>query len=404
MNDLTERVRSAGACLDARWDVDDVEAGLSRLRRTLRRRRARRLGAGALGVAVLAVGIWSAARGPGGRPPASAPLARRAPAPTPPAREAVPFHVGDGTLVTPLGPGSDLAATVVTPRQVRVRLASGAARFKVPRRIEREFRVEAGLVDVVVLGTEFRVAHQSGRVEVAVYRGRVRVAWRGGRAHLDAGQTGLFPPPAVQPGPVPQRPRMAAVPETRAQPGPAIEPVVAAVTEAPATSLAPAVLAPPVKGTEGLPAPAATPETRPGSPESPQTGLPGLRTTADEVDDLLAAADRARSAGDVSAAIAHLRLALVARPMDRTTAVVAFTLGRLLLDRAAEPRAAAKAFASARAAAPDGPLAEDALAREVEACAQAGDVRCARERATEYAERYPTGRRLASVKRLGNLD
>jgi RNA polymerase sigma factor (sigma-70 family) len=54
--------------------------------------------------------------------------------------------------------------------------------------------------------------------------------------------------------------------------------------------------------------------------------------------------------------------------------------------------------------APDGPLAEDALAREVEAWSRCGEVEIARARATTYSQRYPRGRRAQMVRRFGGLE
>ena len=68
------------------------------------------------------------------------------------------------------------------------------------------------------------------------------------------------------------------------------------------------------------------------------------------------------------------------------------------------PHDAAEAFAQARALAPDGALAMDALAREVEARARAGDAEAARARAEEYIARYPNGLRVAAVRRWGALE
>jgi hypothetical protein len=48
-------------------------------------------------------------------------------------------------------------------------------------------------------------------------------------------------------------------------------------------------------------------------------------------------------------------------------------------------------------------LAEDALAREVEALARAGDAATARRRAELYRDLFPNGLRLRVVMRLGGL-
>jgi transmembrane sensor len=89
---------------------------------------------------------------------------------------------------------------------------------------------------------------------------------------------------------------------------------------------------------------------------------------------------------------------------DARAPLAAFTLGRVLLTELHRPREAAAAFASARALAPSGAFAEDALAREVEAWAKAGEVAQARARAEEYLRLYSRGRRADVVKVLGGLE
>jgi transmembrane sensor len=65
-----------------------------------------------------------------------------------------------------------------------------------------------------------------------------------------------------------------------------------------------------------------------------------------------------------------------------------------MLERMGQPLAAADAFKVARELAPAGSLAEDALAREVEAWSKAGRVAEARRGARMYEARYPDGRWL----------
>jgi transmembrane sensor len=91
-----------------------------------------------------------------------------------------------------------------------------------------------------------------------------------------------------------------------------------------------------------------------------------------------------------------------AHASDPRAGLASFTLGRVLLDELGRPREAADAFARARAA--GGPLAEDALAREVEATSRAGDTAKSRELARAYQHLYPHGRRAKAVSRFGGLD
>ena len=112
---------------------------------------------------------------------------------------------------------------------------------------------------------------------------------------------------------------------------------------------------------------------------------------------LLADADRARLAGRFEEGASLLRRLVRDYPGDQRAPLAAFSLGRLLLGELGRPAEAARAFARARALAPVGPLAEDALAREAEAWARAKQLERARARAAEYLRAYPGGRRVADV-------
>jgi transmembrane sensor len=101
--------------------------------------------------------------------------------------------------------------------------------------------------------------------------------------------------------------------------------------------------------------------------------------------------------------VPYLERALALHPDDARSAVVAFTLGRVRLADLNDPEGAATAFAQARAAAPRGPLAEDALAREVEARFRSGDPTAAHALAEEYVKTWPTGSRLRAVRHFGGL-
>jgi transmembrane sensor len=78
-------------------------------------------------------------------------------------------------------------------------------------------------------------------------------------------------------------------------------------------------------------------------------------------------------------------------------------MGRILLERLGQPTEAAEAFALARRLAPQGSLAQDALAREVEAWSKAGHPDEAYQRARQYVTSYPQGRRLRAVQLYGGL-
>lgn len=122
----------------------------------------------------------------------------------------------------------------------------------------------------------------------------------------------------------------------------------------------------------------------------------------DEAEDLLLASDVARLSKHPDEAVAPLQKIIGDHSSDARAPLAAFTLGRVLLDLK-RPADAADAFAKARALdhTGRGSLAEDALAREVEAASLSGDAARARARAEEYLRDYPNGVRAAVVRRLG---
>jgi transmembrane sensor len=133
-------------------------------------------------------------------------------------------------------------------------------------------------------------------------------------------------------------------------------------------------------------------------------GLSRASAPLDAMEDLLLAGDVARLSGHAASSVAHLSRAAALHPDDPRAPLAAFTLGRVHLEDLGAPRDAALAFARARALAPDGPLAEDALAREVEAWSRAGETETARARAVTYTRQYPHGRRAHAVRLFGALE
>src|SRR5262249_2150651 len=107
--------------------------------------------------------------------------------------------------------------------------------------------------------------------------------------------------------------------------------------------------------------------------------------------------------GHPDAALSYLRKVLDRHRDSPVAPLAAFTLGRVLLERLGQPSEAAEAFATARSLAPQGSLAQDALAREVEAWSKAGHPDEAFQRARQYVALYPAGRRLHAVQLYGGL-
>jgi transmembrane sensor len=111
----------------------------------------------------------------------------------------------------------------------------------------------------------------------------------------------------------------------------------------------------------------------------------------DTVDDLLLAADAARLSGHAAEALSFFERITAHHADDGRAPMAAFSSGRVLLTLARIPEAA-KAFEKAIDLGAEEPLRENAVARAVEAHAQAGEASRATALARTYLERYPAGR------------
>jgi transmembrane sensor len=124
---------------------------------------------------------------------------------------------------------------------------------------------------------------------------------------------------------------------------------------------------------------------------------------ADDVEDLLLAADSARLSGHPAQAVPYLRKVTSDHASDPRAPLAAFTLGGVLMSQLGKPLEAQAAYARARALSPNSALSQDALARQVEAAYRAGDAALARKLAEDYLASYPNGRRVHAVRRFGGL-
>jgi len=347
--DLMRRIASAGVRVDPGLSERDVE----RLVAGVRRKRARRA---TMLRAVLAAGAAVSLAGTvalvaqQGRHPGEAEVAAVAPAAAP-ARAGRILRLSDGSIAVPLDAETQIELTEQRADHVGLWLARGRARFEVTPQPKRTFVVRAGDVTVTVVGTAFTVERVADRVGVSVQRGTVRVEWGAGSARVTAGGSGWYPPL-----------------------------VTAADRQA--------AMAPPPRA--------------PRAPRGKGVALAAARDARSEAAaELLLAADRARLAGRAEEGADLLRKLLREHAGDPRAPLAAFTLGRLLLMELGRPTDAAAAFAEARRLAPSGPLAEDSLARQVEALSKAGLTADARARADEYQRLYPNGRRIATVRMAG---
>jgi transmembrane sensor len=207
-----------------------------------------------------------------------------------------------------------------------------------------------------------------------VVRGRVLFWWSSGRAELSAGEAGWFPQ-------LPEGPSAAVL--EPAQPAEAH----AARRTAPVPSVS----------TWREPA-------EQGDFEHAYELLARMpQPVVDNVEELLLAADTARLSGHPGAALPFLRRVISHHSQDSRAPLAAFTLGGVLMQQLGQPREAEAAYARARELSLNSSLAEDALARQVEAAHRAGDSSRARTLATEYLSRYPNGRRVHAVQRFGGV-
>ncbi|MET0593563.1 MAG: FecR domain-containing protein [Polyangiaceae bacterium] len=370
---MTKLERSSERALrgvDPGWDTRDTEIGLAMLRgRIARRTRARRIGMGLAAVTAIAGLTWGTIGFRSHRASSEAPALASA-------STAVRFS--DGSLVTRLDPDAQVSVIEAGPERIITSVERGQISAEVTPRPSRVFRVVAGHVVVEALGTAFTVERLDDRVGVSVVHGRVRVTWLTGSRELGATEVDWFPP----------------IEANRAREEPA------STAEAPAAESTP--------GAGPTPSPARTPSWKmlalEGRNREAYALLRDHRKSVRDPDDLLLAADVARLSGHPADAVPFLERMIKESNNPTKAAMAAFALGRVLMTSLGQPEKAALAFADARRRAQGGSLAEDALAREVEAWAQAGIATRARERAQEYMRFYPRGQRLRAVKTFGGLE
>jgi len=308
-------------------------------------------------------------------------------------RDAHQVRFGDGSVVQLLDESSVLDVGAASPSAVDVTLRAGSAEFEITPNPKRQFIVHAGIAEISVLGTHFIVTREAQRVRVEVTRGRVAVKLADGARQLTAGESSWFPP---------------ADPTPENAPDAASSATSAAAPNASAAAVASAVAA-------ALPTPSASVDgvssrrrfldhaKRAEYREAYSVLEHAPDVIGNSPEDLMLAADAARFSNHPAQATRFLERVTREHAQSSVAPLAAFTLGRIYLSQVGQPAKAADAFALSRKLAPGGSLAEDALAREVEAAQVAGQPARARDLAEQYQRRYPNGRRLASVRKSGGL-
>ena len=235
--------------------------------------------------------------------------------------------------------------------------------------------VRAGAVTITVVGTEFVVERRGARSWVEVFEGEVQVTWAGGNVRLQQGGQGLFP--------LPGSPASPASDDSAAPPA-----------------------APPSAAPAG-PAGYLAEQFRSSAAQGEYAEAYALMTrspsaVSGSAADLMLAADVARRAGHPGNATVYLERVVRQFPKSAQAPLASFTLGRIYMS-SGRTKEAEQAFARAGLYGDDSPLAEDALARQVEAAHRAGDQARARRLASKYLAKYPKGQRRAAVKRHGGI-
>jgi transmembrane sensor len=223
-----------------------------------------------------------------------------------------------------------------TPSRVELAQSGGRVRYQVAHVPDRAFVIRAGGVRVEVTGTVFVVSFEGDKIAIQVDAGRVRVSGPGKEAELGAGD------------------ELSMV----AQPSAAAD----------------------------------TASVRGATHGDPAAVVPSAAA-------LIERADSERTAGDLSSAARTLREFVGRYPSDARAALAWFTLGKVERARG-RPGDAARAFRMSGSLAPDGPLAEDALAEEAAAWAVADDTAKARAAVGRYLRRFPNGTHAARMRNL----
>jgi ferric-dicitrate binding protein FerR (iron transport regulator) len=251
--------------------------------------------------------------------------------------------------------GTRVESLAATPREFVVLLRRGRAHFSVTPGGPRRWLIETRNARVEVVGTVLSVESQDATARVQVEEGSVLVRspfLPDGVERVSAGQALELRPPTA-----------GATPAADAPSG-AIDP------------------------------PQTEPSRAADSRSSSKSGRPQSAAQ------LWEQVDRARRAGQPERAAALLKRLLREYPADSQSALAAFTLGVLELDRLGLPGSAAQHFRQAAGSGIPSSLRNDCYLRWARAEQRAGDAEAVRAVARTYANRYPHGTLRSKLERL----
>lgn len=313
--------------------------------------------------------------------------------------EALRVALQDGSEIE-AQPHASIELLSGTAREVRLSLRSGAGRFRVAKNRDRRFIVEAGSVQVRVVGTRFEVSRndRAQTVGVEVEEGIVEVTpGDGGKPlRLRAGES-------IQLTQRPRPPHMHNAPADASLPTPA-DPTAATTTEVESIEITEAELAlasdkPAAQRTARRlwrrhPRPHAAlaqkPEAAEPAPAAPQPTVPGAR-------ELLEEAQRAQAAGERRVAAELYEQIMQLHPHDARASLAAFELGRVRMDYLGDAKGAIAALRwSLRTT--TSAFREDAMARLVRS-AETVDQQTCKQHKQAYLAEYPRGRYAEDIER-----
>jgi hypothetical protein len=312
----------------------------------------------------------------------------------------VPIRFSDGTDVK-LASGGRARILEITGRGAHVMLESGAATLSVRPRPRAEWTVSAGPYTVEVRGTRFEIgwSPQDELLTLTLTEGKIAVSGcdLGDSRPMFAGETlrascrdkdfritrtpSPEAPESVMPtGPGPASPSAGPF-ATAAGPSSGVGDTATPRVAGPRQGAA---------GTGTWQALARASKFREAFDAAKEVGFDGELDRA-SVQDLLLLGDAARLSGSAPYALRAYQRVRARAPGTSWAANAAFAMGRVSFDQMDAFREAARWFATYSIEQSDGPLAREALGRQMEALARAGDRAAASRTAAQYLRRYPDG-------------
>ena len=304
-----------------------------------------------------------------------------------------------------LAPEGAIRVLEVGDHGATVNLEHGRVQADIVPRPGNDWQMTAGPFTVHVIGTRFAVDWDvsKGQLTVAVDRGRVAV-WGSfiSRREVDAGHRLIADVRAssvVESGaptktaPVEKSSEAVAITELPMVAEASARPAEISISSRPSGSLAPNTIKPTWHQLSNAG------HFREAFAEAESSGFDSI-CAASSASDLLVLGDVARLAGQPGRA-RQAFLAVRARfPQDSRRVAAAFSLGKVAFDQLGDSAQAVDWFRICLREQPDGTLAREAHGRLMESLKRLGNLEAARQAATEYLNKYPSGPHAAVARSI----